>query len=462
MRGAERGAGAGPHRAGGEPGAARHRALRNSGGERVFGGHRDNRSRQRGAAAGDRSARTEAEEPRRERGAAVREPRNQPRPGREQRRPRPCPSLRPTRGGEGGSCSARDRRLQEGAERAARARPGAERQGRGCVTFNRCRRRRRQPAARTLGAEAAPDSPGRAVALGGGAPAAPRRPPLLPAGPAAASPESARRRQRLRPPRREKEGREGRREERETDRERERGRGGSERAERSAPRGIDRSSHGGRDPPPPPDSRSLRRGAGEKLRGGDTPVGAAHIRCEHNARQETEKTAQGRREAPVRPSFPRSLPPSVLLLLLLLLSPPPAPGQAPLSPAGRTRRRAGGRKQPHFLPFPSPLPIVPPAGQARPGGSPAGPGAAESLEPLPSAAPQGAGTGPGRAVPWSPLRCREPSAGLPRGREQGAGSREQGGDPAGAVPGGGAVGGLFAFPWPWGTRRVPALCRRCS
>lgn len=91
MRGAERGAGAAPHRAGGEPEAARHRALRNPGGERELDGHRD--SRQRGAAAGGRNACKAAEEQRRERGAAVREPRNQP-------RPRPCPSLRPARGGE--------------------------------------------------------------------------------------------------------------------------------------------------------------------------------------------------------------------------------------------------------------------------------------------------------------------------------------------------------------------------
>lgn len=99
-------------------------------------------------------------------------------------------------------------------------------------------------------------------------------------------------------------------------------------------------------------------GAGEKLRGGDTPVGAAHIRCEHNARQETEKTAQGRREPPVRPSFPPSLSPSLpfslpLSVLLLLLSPPPAPGQdllAALPHAGRSRRRAGRRQEPYFLP----------------------------------------------------------------------------------------------------------------
>ena len=258
---------------------------------------------------------------------------------------------------------------------------------------------------------------------------------------------------------RRKGGREGGRRERQKERGRERGRGGSERAERSAPRGIDRSSHGGRDPPPPPDSRSLRRGAGEKLRGGDTPVGAAHIRCEHNARQETEKTAQGRREAPVRPSFPRSLPPSVLLLLLLLLSPPPAPGQAPLSPAGRTRRRAGGRKQPHFLPFPSPLPIVPPAGQARPGGSPAGPGAAESFEPLPSAAPQGAGTGPGRA---GPCRGRRSGAGSRAPGCRGAGSRELGaGSRAAILPGPCLAAGLWGVSLLFRGLGVPGAFRRC-
>lgn len=56
-------------------------------------------------------------------------------------------------------------------------------------------------------------------------------------------------------------------------------------------------------------SRSLRRGAGEKLRGGDTPVGAAHIRCEHNARQETEKEQPRKGER--LPSLPLSLPPSL-------------------------------------------------------------------------------------------------------------------------------------------------------
>ena len=119
---------------------------------------------------------------------------------------------------------------------------------------------------------------------------------------------------------------------------------------------------------------------------------------------------------------------------------------------------------PSFSPFPFPSSHC---SARRPGAARGLPRGAGSCRELRAAAERSAAgsrdrTGPGRAVPWSPLRCREPSAGLPRGREQGAGSREQGGDPAGAVPGGGAVGGLFAFPWPWGTRRVPALCRRCS
>lgn len=132
--------------------------------------------------------------------------------------------------------------------------------------------------------------------------------------------------------------------------------------------------------------------------------------------------------------------------------------------------------------------------QAEPGGGPAGGSSRTFSLSLPlfplfrPPARRGQGAPPrGRELPRASSRCRaqrrrEPGpdrAGPCRGRRSGAGSRapgcrgagsrelgaesrEQGGDPAGAVPGGGAAGGLFAFPWPWGTRRVPALCRRCS
>lgn len=77
---------------------------------------------------------------------------------------------------------------------------------------------------------------------------------------------------------------------------------------------------------------------------------------------------EGERLPFVPPFLPPSFPPSVLLL-----SPPPAPGQDPLAAlfhAGRSRRRAGRRQEPHFLSLflsPSPLCCTRPARQSRSG-----------------------------------------------------------------------------------------------